>query len=353
MLLLLACTGGSIQIDTSTGDAETATPGETASPTDTQADTSPSDTGDTGELDRSPFTVVVLPDTQNYAESYPETFTEQTAWIVDNAEELDVLIVLHEGDITDDNDDEQWGRADASLSLLDGVVPWVAALGNHDMGPGGDAADRTSDFDTWFPRSDYEQEPWYGGHMEGRPNNHYAVFERAGLSWLFLSLEFGPSDAMLEWAADVLSSHPDHRVAITTHCYLHSDNTRITGANAYSPHSYGVDAYGVNDGEEMWDELVSVHENIFLVVSGHVAGAGAGLLSSEGLHGNPVHQVLANYQGWDNGGDGWLRLMTFVPDEDRIDVEAFSPTLWAASGGTEGTTDHPDHAFSLDYEMGI
>ncbi len=358
---LLACTAGTIAVDAGTSDS--AAPVDTSAAHDTgsaPSDTGPDDSGsddtaldDTGVLDRSPFSIIVLPDTQNYAESYPETFTEQTAWIVDVADERNVLVVLHEGDITDDNDDEQWGRADASMSRLDGVVPWVAALGNHDLGPGGDGSDRSTDFDTWFPRSDYVHEPWYGGHMEGRAANHYAVFERAGLSWLFLSLEFGPSDAMLDWASEVITSHPDHRVAITTHCYLHSDNALISGNNGYSPHNYGVEAYGVNDGQEMWDELVSLHENIYLVVSGHVAGAGAGRLTSQGLAGNDVHQVLANFQGWDNGGDGWLRVMTFVPDEDRIDVETFSPTLYAASDGAEGVSDHPDHVFSLPYDMSL
>ena len=43
--------------------------------------------------------------------------------------------------------------------------------------------------------------------------------------------------------------------------------------------------------------------------------------------GEPVFEILANYQGRANGGDGWLRKMTFEPDENEIEVYTYSPTL--------------------------
>ena len=54
-----------------------------------------------------PFSLVLLPDTQNYTrEIYGATrdiFTAQTQWIVDHKDELNIAFVLHEGDITDQN----------------------------------------------------------------------------------------------------------------------------------------------------------------------------------------------------------------------------------------------------------
>ncbi len=56
--------------------------------------------------DRKPFTLVVLPDTQHYADrgaatgqEIPDLFTNQTRWIVDNREEENIVFVLHAGDI--------------------------------------------------------------------------------------------------------------------------------------------------------------------------------------------------------------------------------------------------------------
>lgn len=239
------------------------------------------------------------------------------------------------------------------MSLLDGEVPYILSLGNHDLGPGGSASDRSTDFDLWFPASRFSGEPWYGGQMPDHPGDYYAVFSAAGMDFLIVSLEFGPDDEMLDWAGGIISAWPDHRVIIVTHCYLGSDDRRVSDGSGFSPHNYGLDELGVNDGEEMWSELVSRHDNIFLVLSGHVTGDGAGQLTSTGDAGNTVHQVFANYQHFPEGGTGWMRLMTFVPDEDRIDVRTFSPYLWDSSGGTEGEETDPAHHFSLDYDMGL
>src|ERR1035437_9279941 len=83
-----------------------------------------------------PFTVVALPDTQCYTRKYSgathEIFTAQTQWIVDHKDELNIAFVLHEGDITDGNSAWEWTNARASMSLLNGVVPYALAVGNHD-----------------------------------------------------------------------------------------------------------------------------------------------------------------------------------------------------------------------------
>ncbi len=34
--------------------------------------------------------------------------------------------------------------------------------------------------------------------------------------------------------------------------------------------------------------------------------------------GKPVYTVMADYQGLTNGGDGWLRIMKFVPLQQNI-----------------------------------
>ncbi len=47
-----------------------------------------------------PFTIVALPDTQNYSQSYPQIFTSQTQWILSNQASQNIAFVAHEGDIT-------------------------------------------------------------------------------------------------------------------------------------------------------------------------------------------------------------------------------------------------------------
>ena len=79
------------------------------------------------------FAVVALPDTQFYSESYPWIFDNQTQWIVNSADAMNIVFVTHEGDIVNNAGVSlQWQRADHSLNILEGNVPWAVLPGNHD-----------------------------------------------------------------------------------------------------------------------------------------------------------------------------------------------------------------------------
>ena len=102
--------------------------------------------------------------------------------------------------------------------------------------------------------------------------------------------------------------------------------------DGWLPQDYGIGKLTgedtANNGEEMWDKLISQHSNILLVCSGHILHEGSGRLVSEGVHGNKVYQMLANYQdGVDNikGDTGFLRILTITPKQKRIDIKTYSP----------------------------
>ncbi len=298
-----------------------------------------------------PFTLIVLPDTQNYADTrlayaagrwgngdLRDRFYRQTEWIAENRDRLNIVMVAHVGDIVQTDYDSEWEIASDALAALDGKVPYILCLGNHDMGyepdpaaTGKSAASRSTRFNEYFGPARFEPYPWYGGHMGTTNNNSFCLFESGGMKFLILSLEFKPTDAMLAWADGVLDRHPDRRCMVLTHSYLRG-NERIAGDG------YGVQGY---NGQALWEKFVSRHENVFMVLCGHT---NVGRLTSRGRHGNEVHQILSDYQGWHNGGEGYLRVMTFVPREDRIDVETFSPVL-------DDYVRTPENAFSLEYPM--
>ena len=68
-----------------------------------------------------PFSLVVLPDTQFYSQSYPNTFIAQTQWVVDNLTSRNIAFVSHLGDIVQSGESgtsrnqTEWQRADAAL----------------------------------------------------------------------------------------------------------------------------------------------------------------------------------------------------------------------------------------------
>ena len=83
-----------------------------------------------------PFSIALLPDTQNYTSCKRAVclamFTAQTRWVVEHREELNIAFVMHGGYYLDGKDYPEWQRAEDSLSLLDGLVPYALAVGNHD-----------------------------------------------------------------------------------------------------------------------------------------------------------------------------------------------------------------------------
>jgi hypothetical protein len=285
------------------------------------------------------WTLVVLPDTQVYARLYPQHFDAQTRWIAENTAAHNIRCVLHEGDITDNNVRPQWDNALRSMKKLDGVVPYAMAVGNHDYGDNGSAADRNSSFNDaqyFGPDSAYASQSSVGGFFEPqKTDNSYHTFSDGKQDWLVLALEWAPRDQVVDWANKIVASHPNHLAILVTHAYMYYDDTRYNWAKlgnnqTWNPHSYGVaklPGETVNDGQQLWDKLVSRHKNFRFILSGHVLGDGTGFLSSKGEKGNVVHQILSNYQFKAQGGHGDLRLMEFLGDGNTVVVRTYSPVL--------------------------
>ncbi|MCA9041158.1 MAG: metallophosphoesterase [Planctomycetaceae bacterium] len=283
-----------------------------------------------------PFSIVLLPDTQNYSEKYPDTYLQQTIWIRQNHEKENIKFAVHLGDIVQTASIEQeWVNAHKAMRLLDGIVPYSMVPGNHDqVNESKQLTRNTSLYNKYFGPERFEVEDWYGGNFEGKNDNNYVFFEAAGIKFMVISLEFAPRDEVLNWAGKVADAHPDHQIIMATHCYMTKDG-RDKGVNK----AYKISG---NSGEEQWQKFVSKHPNVFFVVSGHVAGVGMQTSTNEA--GGPVHEMLVDYQNLANGGDGWLRVLQFVPAENKIKVKSYSPVL-------NEIKDAPNEAFELDYQM--
>jgi hypothetical protein len=285
------------------------------------------------------WTLVLLPDTQVYARLYPKHYDAQARWIVDHVESHNIKFVLHEGDITDNNVVPQWDNALRSMNLLNSAVPYAMALGNHDYGPNGRATDRDSLFNEaryFGPGSAYTRQSSIGGFYEdAKTDNSYHTFNDGNRDWLAIALEFAPRDEVVEWANTIVAERPDHLAMLVTHAYMYNDDTRYDWAEkgstqSWNPHSYGVaklPGETANDGQQLWDKLVSRHENFRFAFNGHVLGDGTGFQSSTGKHGNVVHQMLANYQFNTEGGQGDMRFLEFKADGNTVAIRTYSPVL--------------------------
>jgi hypothetical protein len=258
------------------------------------------------------FTIVALPDTQNYSESYPWIFENQTEWIVQNENEKNIVFVTHLGDVCNyPNIDNQWQNADNAMSILDNKVPYGILPGNHDI-----ESDRSApEYEKYFPASRYEGYSYWGGSYDSNvlpllslsPNmNNYQLFSAGGMNFIALNLQYDPPDDVLSWADNILSKYSNRRAIISTHVYIDTDGNR----------EYA--------GPSIWKVLVVPHKNVFLVLCGHEFGWAERI---DNLDNRIVYQLLSDYQGLDQGGDGWLRIMEFVPSENTIHVSTYSPYL--------------------------
>jgi hypothetical protein len=307
------------------------------------------------------WTLAILPDTQNYAEAYPDIFTAQTKFLADAKQKLNLAFVLQEGDATNQNTAQQWQRVSDAFALLEKAgVGYAIAPGNHDYSPA-KAKSGTIDIhaaslmDGYFPVERLKKQPTFGGVFPNEPNsshNSYWLFSAGKTDWLVLALEFGPRDEVVAWADRILKKYPRRTAVLLTHAYLYSDGTRYDWAakgnkQPWNPHAYahGKPPGGVNDGEELWQKLKG-NANLKFVFCGHVLNNGAGYLASRGDRGNVVHQMLANYQFLKHGGMGYLRLLEFLPDGETVHVRTYSP--WLDRRGKDPNRVEPNQDFTLE-----
>ena len=272
------------------------------------------------------FSIIVLPDTQVYSLYYPEIFTNQTQWIINNKDSLNIQFVIHEGDIVNNwNSTPEWDNANYSLSLLDKNTPYSVIPGNHDHS--------TTKYNEYFPVARFSSNSWWGGNYSENDNN-YQLLTIGQDDYLFISLDFCPTSDEIKWANEILTNHSNRKVILTTHAYL--DDTTETR----TPHTCGNTDY-------IWNDLVKQYDNLKIVLCGHEHDPGEdgqAYRMDYNLAGKPVHQILADYQDSPSGGNGWLRIMEFVPSEDKIYVKTYSPYL------NKYNTDSAAQ-FTLNYEM--
>ncbi len=272
----------------------------------------------------SDFTIVTIPDTQYYSESYPATFTAQTTWIRDSAGTLNTVFATHLGDITDGATQTEFDRASASMQVLDTAgVPNSLIPGNHDQ------ANYTR-YDATFPVSRYSANAWWGGSQSGVNRNSYQLFSVGGLDFIIVNLENSPDPTARTWASGILAANSSRRAIVVTHDYLVSGGTRSTA------------------GTNIWNDVVSSNCNVFLVLAGHALGE-AVLSTARAGCGDTVPQILQDYQGRSNGGDGWLRYYTFKPSENKI----YAYTYKVPQGVNPGEFEvDAGSQFTIDYAMG-
>ena len=313
-------------------------------------------------LESNACALVLIPDTQNYARNARNQgiYDLMTAWIAENLQTLKLFTVLHVGDLVDQNSIEnivgyhgnqpgtqQWQAISRAFERLDAKIPYINATGNHDY-DSVNAELRQTQFSKYFP---LERNPaWQGVFVEACPNcasvktlenAAYALTTPTGRKLLIITLEYAPRDAVLTWARELAArdAWQNHLVILVTHAYMQSimrNNNLIRQSTTQNKEH--------NDGQAIWDKLIYPSANIRLVFCGHITGIkdpreNVGFRQDKNHLGRTVSQMLFNAQTdgggrQGNGGDGWLRILEFSADGQKVTVRTFSP-LFAISPSTQ------------------
>ena len=274
------------------------------------------------------YTIAFLPDTQESTRHFPEKLEPLFDFLAENAESKNIKYVIGLGDMTDKNVETEWEIFKKQVEKLNDKVPYALVRGNHDVLYNPD--DITTLHDNYFSQTTdyyYNHVKENGGfHYDDTTINTYLLFEVGRVKYVLLNLDFGASDDVLAWADTILSEHKDRRAIIATHAYMNGDGTPLVGEDVIAPSLYSP--YW-NDGDDLWEKLIRKHENIDMVVSGHVGMDSILCTPATGDNGNTVYQLLMNTQGTDLklGGLGMVGLMHFTEDGRFAKVEYYSTVL--------------------------
>ncbi|TDQ78293.1 calcineurin-like phosphoesterase family protein [Sphingobacterium yanglingense] len=303
------------------------------------------------------YTWILLPDPQTYSKfgRNQSIFVNMIDWINDQNDNLNIQMVLCTGDLVEQNNivipdsingdqssHAQWQFISSAFYKLNNKVPYILCTGNHDYGTKS-AENRYSQFNSYFPpqinplndKIILETFP----NAEGAntlENAAYVWDDPSGRSFLIFSLEFAPRMEVIKWA-DSLAKVPqykEHLGVLLTHSYLNSDGRRT--------HQENYPLKNAHYGKVIWDKFVSQSPQVQFVFAGHIANSDThrdqvGYRQDKNAHGKPVHQMLFNAQreggGWHgNGGDGWLRILEFIPQQRKVKVKTFSPYFFISPG---------------------
>ena len=253
------------------------------------------------------YSFAVIGDQQVIVNHYASSLHYMYDWILANKESKKIEYVFAVGDITDTRDNmSEWDVVQAQFKRLTNQIPLAACRGNHDR-----------------PYSVGMNFDWYTSDIAGKYDdgleNIYKTVKIGKTDYLIITLDYGPHDDVLAWANEVTAAHPDHKVIVVTHSYMANDGTTTDKTDPVAPSTtYETLGFGYNNGDQVWDKYVRKHENIVLVLSGHIDSDEIRSVKAVGDHGNVVTQMLIDPQGIDVDTPTGLVCMLYFNEDGNI-----------------------------------
>lgn len=290
----------------------------------------------TVDAEAGDFSLIVMGDQQTALYDHPKFLYETYDWVAENKEAANIKMFINVGDIfnTVEHDvgiiGQSWADPNIGMGtvlptykeqapvvselvkkLEDAQIPVALCMGNHDYEDLAYNYRMNYTFDKTFPKSRFEGYDYFGGSCYDDIDAAYYYFSSGETSepdYMVVTLGMNPTSDMLAWANKIVAENEDKKVIIVTHEYFQSEGDRTPR------------------GQVVWNDLVSRHENICMVFSGHDWINRGEILKKVdiGANGNAVYQFMINSQGEEFGGAGLISQFVFRAD-GSVDVVYFAP----------------------------
>lgn len=275
--------------------------------------------------------IIVISDSQVYIHTESKV-ASMANWIVANSGPLNLLAVLHTGDVIDTASDiADWDSAEVLWGALDAAsIPFLISPGNHD--------DNWTNWNTYHPQSRYTgRTGWNGGFYEvNHSENAYMILG----DYLFISLQWVVSDAILAWAAGVMAANPTKKVILISHSWEFIDGSLTTAGDAEAPDVTGGDSANRNP-DEMWTLNFKSQANMIMGIGGHHLLGNAARHESTGDNGNKVLNTFSNWQSLSYYYP-FVRIYKFYNGGTTVKVSTIN--LWKSEWKTDA-----DNQFTVTY----
>ena len=312
------------------------------------------------------YTFAVIPDTQMlfsrapkdsngvgiYQDGYnvaDNAAAKNVQWLIDNKATLNLQYVMHVGDLTDnlnyyvtsnvDSSKKKWeveGKIEANygFQILDKLttanIPWSISRGNHD---GGYDSGALAIWDTYWQQSGAYAKATAGDEATGEPAKYcvttrnsvdhiYSYYEKIDIGeqkYLVIVLDLEADSTVLAWANEVAAYFTDRKIIVSTHAYLGARGALMTSLMGTA----GLN----NSGETVWNEFVSKHANIELLICGHSSGEDIVRTQLTGENGNKVWNVMIDSSAHEFTGvtqPALMSLLKFSADGKTLTFNHYS-----------------------------
>ena len=280
------------------------------------------------------FSIALVGDTQNLSRGDCFQGTKKMdqlfSYITDTAKDRKLAHVFVLGDITDltyHNDGNlasaryyphrtvEWENAQKAIFKMSKAgISYSLCRGNHDdhmindffnvptytdqfKGVGGFYTDLDAKYKNHEEKNNKEGYVYWSalsGKLESTIENSYKTMEILGTKYIFITLDYNPTDGAAQWLDQLLTQYSDHTAILATHSFTKGNGGLIDSEKGDTHFPLG------NTADKIWREVLRNHENLLMVVSGHKAVTKPLVKDTlKGANGNTVNQILVDPQGYD------------------------------------------------------